>query len=132
MELIPCIQTLAHLNAIVRWPAYSPHVDTSDILLAGDEAVYELIDKMFATVSKCFTSRIINIGMDEAHMIGRGKYYDIHGDTDRSQILIDHVKKVSRIGKKASSNTSRPLLSLLCKYFLSRMTVAACLLLFTS
>ena len=100
MELIPCIQTLAHLNAIVRWPAYRSHVDTSDILLAGDEAVYELIDKMFATVSKCFTSRIINIGMDEAHMIGRGKYYDLHGDTDRSQILIDHVKRVSEIGKK--------------------------------
>ena len=100
MELIPCIQTLAHLNAIVRWPAYRSHVDTNDILLAGDETVYELIDKMFATVSKCFTSRIINIGMDEAHMIGRGKYYDLHGDTDRSQILIDHVKRVSEIGKK--------------------------------
>ena len=34
MELIPCIQTLAHLNAIVRWPAYKHHVDTDDILLA--------------------------------------------------------------------------------------------------
>ncbi|MBO5070854.1 MAG: beta-N-acetylhexosaminidase [Roseburia sp.] len=100
MELIPCIQTLAHLNAIVRWPAYRSHVDTNDILLAGDEAVYELIDKMFASISKCFTSRTINIGMDEAHMIGRGKYYDLHGDTDRSQILIDHIKRVSEIGKK--------------------------------
>lgn len=100
MELMPCIQTLAHLNAIVRWPAYEPHVDTADILLAGDEAVYELIDQMFATISECFTSRTINIGMDEAHMIGRGKYYDLHGDTDRSQILIDHVKRVAAIGEK--------------------------------
>ena len=93
MELIPCIQTLAHLNAIVRWPAYRDSVDTADILLAGDEKVYELIDKMFATISRCFTSRVINIGMDEAHMIGRGKYYDLHGDSDRSQILINHLKK---------------------------------------
>lgn len=100
MELIPCIQTLAHLNAIVRWPAYREHVDTGDILLAGDEAVYELIEKMFATISKCFTSRIINIGMDEAFMIGRGKYYDLHGDTDRSQILIDHLNRVAEIGRK--------------------------------
>lgn len=100
MELIPCIQTLAHLNAIVRWPAYAPHVDTQDILLAGDEAVYELIDRMFASISRCFTSRILNIGMDEAHMIGRGKYYDLHGDSDRSQILINHLKKVAAIGKK--------------------------------
>lgn len=100
MELIPCIQTLAHLNAIVRWPQYAPHVDTADILLAGDDAVYELIDSMFASISKCFTSRTINIGMDEAHMIGRGRYYDLHGDSDRSQILVEHIKKVSEIGKK--------------------------------
>lgn len=100
MELIPCIQTLAHLNAIVRWIAYAPHVDVNDILLAGDEKVYELIEQMFETISKCFTSRVINIGMDEAHMLGRGKYYDLHGDTDRSQILIDHLQKVAEIGKK--------------------------------
>ena len=100
MEVIPCIQTLAHLNAIVRWPAYQGHVDTGDILLAGDEAVYELIDKMFATVSRCIESRTVNIGMDEAHMIGRGKYYDLHGDSDRSQILIEHVKRVAQIGER--------------------------------
>ncbi len=100
MELIPCIQTLAHLNAIVRWPEYKEHVDTADILLAGDEYVYDLIDKMFATISRCFTSRLINIGMDEAHMIGRGKYYDFHGDTDRSQLLIKHLKRVCEIGEK--------------------------------
>ena len=100
VELVPCIQTLAHLNAIVRWPAYKEMVDINDILLAGDEKVYELIDKMFSSISKCFSSRTINIGMDEARMIGRGKYYDLHGDSNRSQLLIDHVKRVSEIGKK--------------------------------
>lgn len=100
MELMPCIQTLAHLNAIVRWPVYRPIVDTDDILLAGDEAVYALIDRMFAALSECFTSRTVNIGMDEAHMIGRGKYYDLHGDSDRSRVLIDHIRRVSEIGKK--------------------------------
>lgn len=100
MDLMPCIQTLAHLNAIVRWPAYSNHVDTNDILLAGDESVYELIDKMFLSISKSFHIRTINIGMDEAHMIGRGRYYDLHGDINRSEILIDHIKKVAEIGKK--------------------------------
>lgn len=100
MELIPCIQTLAHLNAIVRWPAYRKHVDTADILLAGDEGVYTLIDKMFETLSRCFSTKVINIGMDEAHMIGRGKYYDLHGDRDRTQILVEHVNRVAEIGKK--------------------------------
>ena len=33
MELIPCIQTLAHLNALNRWPEYKEHFDVDDILL---------------------------------------------------------------------------------------------------
>lgn len=48
IEIIPCIQTLAHLNAIVNWPAYRPIVDCDDILLVGDERTYELVDNMFA------------------------------------------------------------------------------------
>ena len=44
MTIMPCIQTLAHLYAIKRWPEYWPHFDTDDILLAGDERVYTLID----------------------------------------------------------------------------------------
>lgn len=100
MELIPCIQTLAHLNAITRWPEYASHIDAYDILLAGDERVYELIDSMFASLSKCFTTKTVNIGMDEAHMIGRGRYFDLHGDTDRFKILTDHLKRVAEIGAK--------------------------------
>ena len=57
MELIPCIQTLAHLNAIARWPEYAPHMDVQDILLAEDERTYELIERMFETVAECFSSK---------------------------------------------------------------------------
>lgn len=56
VELVPCIQTLAHLNAITRWPRYAPMIDCNDILLAGDDRTYELVDKMFATLAECFTS----------------------------------------------------------------------------
>ena len=100
MELIPCIQTLAHLNAIKRWPCYSSMFDIDDILLAGDDNVYKLIDKMFSTLSECLTTKIINIGMDEAHNIGRGRYFDLHGTADRSGLLLEHLKRVSEIGKK--------------------------------
>ncbi len=100
MELIPCIQVLAHLGAIQRWPDYWPHFDTDDILLIGDERVYELIESMFATVAKCFTTKTVHIGMDEAHMVGRGRYYDQHGHQDHSQVMIDHLNRVCEIGKK--------------------------------
>lgn len=100
MEFIPCIQTLAHLNAIMRWPEYGQLRDTGDILLAGDERVYALIDKMFATFDKCLTGRIVNVGMDEAFLLGRGKYAEINGNRDRTQILLDHIKRVAEIAAK--------------------------------
>lgn len=100
VELIPCIQTLAHLNTLKRWPAYEPHFDIDDVLLAGDEAVYALIEKMFDTVTACFRTHTVHIGMDEAHHMCRGRYYDQHGDADRAQVLLEHLNRVAEIGKK--------------------------------
>ncbi|MBO4323097.1 MAG: hypothetical protein J5836_00390, partial [Clostridia bacterium] len=37
---------------------------------------------------------------DEAHMIGLGKYLDIHGYTDRFGILLEHLNKVIEIAQK--------------------------------
>ncbi len=100
VELIPCIQTLAHLARIKQQDVYSRHFDVNDILLVGDERVYELIDRMLETCEECFTTRRIHIGMDEAHMLGLGKYLDLHGYTDRYTILKEHLAKVNEIVKK--------------------------------
>lgn len=100
IELIPCIQTLAHLNGIVRWRAYNDYRDVHDILLAGDERTYKLIEDIFATLSECLTSRVVNIGMDEAHMVGLGKYLDINGYQNRFEILLNHLKRVCEIAEK--------------------------------
>lgn len=100
LELIPCIQTLAHLSGITRWGQYSDCTDTGDILLAGEEKTYSLIKKMFSVCAECFTSRRINIGMDEAHMVGLGKYLDKYGYEDRFQILLKHLQRVNAIAQK--------------------------------
>lgn len=100
IEVTPCIQTLAHLNQIFRWWDYCGINDCADILLAGDENTYKLIDDMFASISKSLRTKNVNIGMDEAHMIGRGKYFDINGLKDKSEILVDHLKRVAEIADK--------------------------------
>jgi len=100
VELIPCIQTLAHVRPLFRWNVYKGINDCDDILLCGEEKTYKLIEDIFASLDKCFTTRIVNIGMDEAHMIGRGKYQDKHGYENRFDILLKHLQKVSEIAKK--------------------------------
>lgn len=100
VELIPCIQTLAHLNQVFRWSKYRDINDTADILLADEEKTYQLIDKMFAFLKSAFTSRRVNIGMDEAHMLGRGAYLDKHGLVDRFKIIKKHLDRVLEIAAK--------------------------------
>ena len=100
LELVPCIQTLAHLSGVTRWPQYHDCTDTGDILLAGEEKTYALIEKMFAACAECFTSRRINIGMDEAHMVGLGKYLDRHGYESRFEILLRHLNRVAEIAER--------------------------------
>lgn len=98
IEMIPCMQTLAHLNATIRWNAFP--TDCNDILLVDDPRTYELIDHMFATLSECFSSRLIHIGMDEAHMLGRGSFLDKHGYEKTSSIIKRHLAKVETIAAK--------------------------------
>ncbi len=100
IEVVPCIQTLAHLNQIFRWNAYAPINDCDDILLIGDERTYKLIDNMFKTLKKCFRSNKLHIGMDEAHMLGRGKYADVNGVSEkRSEIMLKHLNRVVDMAK---------------------------------
>ncbi|MBR3893751.1 MAG: beta-N-acetylhexosaminidase [Clostridia bacterium] len=101
MKMIPCIQTLAHLNAIFHWrPVADFPKDCNDILMTDDERTYELIDHMFATLSECFSSRLIHIGMDEAHMLGRGKHLDRFGYENANSIMKRHLARVCEIAKK--------------------------------
>ena len=74
IEVIPAIQTLAHFNNLAKLPHYEEMIDVCDILLVDNEKTYSLIDKMFATLTEVFSTKIVNIGMDEAHYVGLGKY----------------------------------------------------------
>lgn len=100
IELIPCIQTLAHFTNMRKIPHYRHLFDTDDILLIDSEEVYDFIDKMFESLAKNFTSRQVNIGMDEAHGVGLGKYLEKHGYCDRSELLVRHLNRVSEIAGK--------------------------------
>lgn len=102
VELVPCIQTLAHYNQLLRRPEYACVMDQGDALLIGEEKTYELLDKLLKTVSEAFTSRRINIGIDEAWNAGRGKYYDKHGAYVRHEIIMEHLKKVLTLCEKYS------------------------------
>lgn len=100
VEVIPYIQTLAHLSTLASQSAYQGIFDIEDVLLIDEPKTYELIEKMFKACSEHFSSRNINIGMDEAFKVGLGKYLKKHGFCDRYEIILRHLNKVVDIAVK--------------------------------
>ena len=97
IEVIPCIQTLAHLSVALRWREMYEVTDTPDILLVGAEKTYEFIDAMLRTCKECFRSKRINIGMDEAAQLGLGRYVRKNGYKDQHEIMLEHLNKVVKM-----------------------------------
>ncbi len=100
IELVPYIQTLAHFNTLTRHYAMGHLFDTGDILLVGEEETYRFLESIIAACAKCFSTRNLNIGMDEAYMLGRGRYQDLHGSRPRFDIMTEHLMRVLSICKK--------------------------------
>jgi hexosaminidase len=100
IEMIPCIQTLAHLTEALKWNYAGKMKDTEDILLVGAEETYEFIEEMIKVASRPFTSNRIHIGMDEAHRLGLGKYLEENGYRQRFSIMNEHLQQVVSIAEK--------------------------------
>lgn len=97
IELVPCIQTLGHMEAYLKWEEARALRDTPDILLAGEANTYRVIGEMIEAASRPFRSRRIHIGMDEAHGIGLGRYLERFGYRRRFDIMTDHLNRVLEI-----------------------------------
>lgn len=100
IEMIPCIQTLAHLTEALKWNYAANIRDTSDILLVGEEETYTFIEELIKSASEPFRSQRIHIGMDEAHQLGLGKYLERHGYRKRFDIMNEHLQRVTQITEK--------------------------------
>ena len=100
IELRPYVQTLAHLNQFVRYEEYQKMIDVDDILLVGSSRTHTYLENLFRTLDKAFHSREVNIGMDEAFMLGLGKYLTEHGYQNRLEIMNQHLQTVREIASK--------------------------------
>lgn len=94
IELIPCIQVLAHLSHALRWRAHRGMLDCDDILLVDEPKTYAFIEAMLDACCRCFRTRRINIGMDEAWNLGNGEYFRRNGYQEHTDILRLHLSKV--------------------------------------
>lgn len=97
VELIGCIQTLGHLEQVLKWQAMYQYRDTPTVLLVDEEASYRLIGKMIDFWSEALSSRRIHVGMDETHDLGRGVFMNKHGFECGFDIFNRHLARVNQI-----------------------------------
>lgn len=101
IELIPCIQTLAHMDQFLKWDEpLEKYIDIDNILLVGDEKVSDLLERMLKSLSECFTSKRIHLGMDEAYQLGRGRYADKNGLEEKTDIMHKHLSHLLKLCQK--------------------------------
>ena len=100
IEMIPCIQALAHLKNTLRWGAMAGMQDTDDILMVGDEEVYRFVEACIRRATEPFLTKRVHLGMDEAWSLGLGKYLHKNGYHPKSEIMAAHLERVAQICRK--------------------------------
>jgi len=100
IEVMPYIQTLAHMSKILKWDDTWSLRDTEEIIMVGKKETYDFLDLMIKTLSSSFRSKRINIGMDEASELGLGNYLRLNGYRDRMQLMEEHLINVLAITEK--------------------------------
>lgn len=98
IEVIPCIQTLAHLVDMLKWSGvYRPIKENDVCLLVGEDETYKFIRDLLVTATRPLRTRRIHIGMDEAYKLGRGPFLDKHGLMPVADIMKMHLDRVMEI-----------------------------------
>ncbi len=100
IETIPVIQTLGHLSRVLQWDAFKEIRDTNDILLVGEQASYDFLFKLISSISACFATNKIHLGMDESTRLGLGEYRVRNGDKSSSDLMMAHLKEVIQMTDK--------------------------------
>lgn len=101
IELIPCIQTLAHMDQFLMWEEMAEkYLDIDNILYVGKPEVNHLLDRILGMFSETIRSKRIHLGMDEAYQLGRGRYANEHGLRPKPEIMTDHLKTVMELSHK--------------------------------
>lgn len=94
VEMIPCVQTLAHLPDTLRWKCFRNISDYDACLLVGEDETYKFIEDIVKAAVAPFKTKKVNILMDEALNLGRGQYLDKNGYKDPSEIMKQHLDRV--------------------------------------
>ncbi|MGL5021053.1 MAG: family 20 glycosylhydrolase [Mycoplasmatales bacterium] len=104
IQIIPAIQTLAHLSNFLQWDDSNVAREDEHCLLISVERNYDFIESVIKKCAYLFKSNKIHIGLDEADGVGVGSSYELFNKPDKFTMFCDHIDRVVNITDKYNLN----------------------------
>ena len=102
IELQPNIQTFSHMHGILRFPCFS-HMAENDTLFslcAVDDDVLTFLDKEFEEVLPWYSSKTVNINMDEAYDLGSVRSRQTVEEKGKAEVFFSYLDKVISLARR--------------------------------
>jgi len=105
IELQPNIQSLSHVHGLVRNPGYQELAEGPALFSfgAGNPDVYCLLDDILGEVMPWFTSKTVNLDLDEAYDLGTGYSKKAVGDKGSRKVFLEHINAVATLARNHGS-----------------------------
>jgi hypothetical protein len=95
ITMFPCIQTLGHLEQVLKHGRYRNLGDNDSVLSVKSADARRLVETLIREASEPYASRLIHVGMDEPWGIGRGRTFEYGKAIDPRALYLDHVSFVA-------------------------------------
>lgn len=105
IELQPSIQTFSHMHGILRLPGYQHLAESGSLftLAPGKEETYTFLAEILGEILPWFSSRTVNINMDEAYDLGTGFSATDVKTRGAEAVFLDHIRRVCAIARNAGA-----------------------------
>jgi len=107
VELIPCLQSLGHMEHILNLPAYAGLAETDRrwTISPAEPGTYDLLDDLLCEFLPLFRSRWYNANCDEPFDLEAGKSAARGRELGPGGVYLEHVRRVRDLANKYGKRT---------------------------
>lgn len=107
VELIPCLQSLGHMEHVLRLPRYAHLAETEQrwTLAPAERETYVLLRELYGEFLPNFRSRSFHANCDEPYDLGRGRSAERAEALGPGGLFVEHVRRVRRLAAAFGKRT---------------------------
>lgn len=107
VELVPCLQSLGHMEHVLEWPEYAGLAETDlGWTISPDEpGTYALLSDLYAEFLPNFRSPLFNANCDEPWDLERGRSAARAAELGPGGVYLEHVRRIRDLAAQHGKRT---------------------------